>query len=111
MYWKCLTLAHFLQAACSTATSGWWANRCVLALLAHSWWLVQETHEEGKLVALTVYYKMPGPAKIGYYAAEYRVHWLAANPHWGKWEYDDDDDYAGNMADQIDMIELTIAKL
>ena len=64
----------------------------------------------GKLVALTVYYKTPEPPKTGYYLAKYRVHWMGANPHWGKWEYDDQDDYAGNMADQIDMIQLTVCK-
>ena len=30
---------------------------------------------------------------------------------WGKWEYDDDDDGAGNDRDQIDMVELTIVKI
>jgi len=64
----------------------------------------------GKLVALTVYYKTPEPSKTGYYLAKYRVHWLGANPRWGKWEYDDTDDYAGNMSDAIDMVQLTICK-
>jgi hypothetical protein len=28
-----------------------------------------------------------------------------------KWEYDDDDDGAGNDVDQIDMVELTICAM
>jgi hypothetical protein len=44
----------------------------------------------------------------GYYAAYYRVHWIGDEPDWGKWEYDDDDDGAGNDCDQVDMVELTI---
>ena len=65
----------------------------------------------GVLVALTVYYKTPEPSKTGYYAAKYRVHWGGSNPRWGKWEYDDDDDYAGNMNDAIDMVQITIEKV
>ena len=60
----------------------------------------------GRLIGLTVYYLTPEPEVTGYYAAYYRVHWMGANPAWGKWETDDDG--AGNDIDQIDMIELTI---
>ena len=65
----------------------------------------------GVLVALTVYYKTPAPEKTGYYAAKYRVHWGGSSPRWGKWEYDDDDDYAGNMKDAIDMVQITIERV
>ena len=34
---------------------------------------------------------------------------MGDEPDWGKWEYDDDDDGAGNDCDQVDMVELTIA--
>jgi hypothetical protein len=34
---------------------------------------------------------------------------MGACPAWGKYEHDDDDGGAGNDADQLDMIELTIA--
>jgi len=61
-----------------------------------------------KLIGLTVYYDTPHPEETGYYQAMYRVHWLGRNPDWGKYEYDDDDGGAGNDADQLDMIELTI---
>lgn len=50
----------------------------------------------------------PDPGSTGYYAAYYRVHWMGDEPDWGKWEYDDDDDGAGNDSDQVDMVELTI---
>ncbi|MBQ9003464.1 MAG: hypothetical protein IJ087_16580 [Eggerthellaceae bacterium] len=62
-----------------------------------------------KLIGLTVFYDTPHPEETGYYAAMYRVHWMGKSAAWGKWEYDDDDDGAGNDRDQIDMIELTIA--
>ncbi|MBQ9001691.1 MAG: hypothetical protein IJ087_07555 [Eggerthellaceae bacterium] len=63
-----------------------------------------------KLIGLTVYYDTPHPDQTGYYQAMYRVHWLGANPDWGKYEYDDDDGGAGNDRDQLDMIELKIAR-
>ena len=62
----------------------------------------------GALIGLTVYYDTPDPGSTGYYAAYYRVHWMSDEPDWGKWEFDDDDDGAGNDCDQIDMVELTI---
>ncbi len=65
----------------------------------------------GVLVALTVYYKTPAPGKTGYYAAKYRVHWMGSSPRWGKWEYDDDDGYAGNMKDAIDMVQIMIERV
>ncbi|MDY5372035.1 MAG: hypothetical protein SPG36_06205 [Eggerthellaceae bacterium] len=70
-----------------------------------------KTMAGGKLVALTVYYDTPEPDKTGYYAAKYRVHWMGATPAWGKWEYDDNDDYAGNMRDAIDMVQVTLERV
>ena len=35
---------------------------------------------------------------------------MGPNPRWGKWELDDTDDYAGNMADPIDMVQCMIIK-
>lgn len=64
----------------------------------------------GNLVGLTVYYATPRPEKTGYWLARYRVHWGESNPTWGKWELDDQDDYAGNMRDAIDMVQITICK-
>ena len=64
----------------------------------------------GKLIGITVFYDTPDPGRTGYYEALYRCHWMAPNPAWGKWEHDDDDGGAGNDADQLDMIELTIAR-
>ena len=62
----------------------------------------------GGVIGLTVYYDTPDPGSTGYYAAYYRVHWMGEEPDWSKWEFDDDDDGAGNDCDQIDMVELTI---
>ena len=62
-----------------------------------------------RLIGLTVFYDTPNPSATGYYEALYRCHWMGSNPAWGKWEHDDDDGGAGNDADQVDMIELTIA--
>ena len=62
-----------------------------------------------KLIGLTVYYDTHAPSETGYSEALYRVHCLGASPAWGKYEHDDDDGDAGNDADQLDMIELTIA--
>lgn len=64
----------------------------------------------GKLVGLTVHYDTPDPALTGYYAAEYRVHWMGKRPAWGKWEIDEWDDGAGNDRDQVDMVQVTICK-
>ena len=63
-----------------------------------------------KLIGLTVFYDTKNPEKTGYYEALYRCHWMGDSPAWGKWEHDDDDGGAGDDADQVDMIELTIAK-
>lgn len=65
--------------------------------------------QEGKVVGLTVYYDTPNPEETGYFKAMYRVHWMGDNPAWGEYEYDDEDGGAGNDADQIDMIELTLS--
>lgn len=70
-----------------------------------------KTMAGGVLVALTVYYDTPDPDRTGYHAAKYRVHWMGANPSWGKWEYDDNDDYAGNMCDAIDMVQVTLERV
>ena len=61
-----------------------------------------------RLIGLTVFYDTPNPASTGFYEALYRVHWGGSAPGWGKWEHDDDDGGAGNDADQLEMIELTI---
>ena len=73
-------------------------------------WYVKNM-KDGKLIGLTVYYETPDPSSTGYYAAYYRVHWMGPNAGWGKWETDDDDGGAGNDADQLDMIELTICPI
>lgn len=65
--------------------------------------------QEGKVIGLTVYYDTPNPEETGYFKAMYRAHWMGDNPAWGKYEYDDEDDGAGNDVDQIDMIELTLS--
>ena len=69
----------------------------------------EKNMRNGALIGLTAYYDTPDPGSTGHYAAYYRVHWMGDNPDWGKWEYDDGDDGAGNDRDQIDMVELTIA--
>ena len=63
-----------------------------------------------KLIGITVFYDTPDPGRTGYYEALYRCHWMGPNPAWGKYEHDDDDGGAGNGTDQIDMIEVTIAR-
>ena len=65
--------------------------------------------KDGKVIGLTVYYDTPKPEETGYFKAMYRVHWMGDNPAWGKYEYDDEDNGAGNDTDQIDMIELTLS--
>lgn len=65
--------------------------------------------QEGKVVGLTVYYDTPDPEETGYFKAMYRVHWMGDNPAWSEFKYDDEDGGAGNDADQIDMIELTLS--
>ncbi|MDO4212217.1 MAG: hypothetical protein Q4D23_11010 [Bacteroidales bacterium] len=64
----------------------------------------------GKLVGLTVYYDTPYPARTGYYAAEYRVHWMGPHPDWVNWEIDDNDNGAGNDRNPVDMVQVTICK-
>ena len=71
----------------------------------------EKNMRNGALIGLTVYYDTPDPGSTGYYAAYYRVHWMGDEPGWGKWEYGDDDDGAGNDVDQIDMVELTICAM
>ncbi len=51
------------------------------------------------------------PETAPYYAAYYRVRWMGDVPNRGKWEYDDDDDGAGNNREQFDMVEFTICPL
>ena len=77
------------------------------ATLGSSGWYKANV-QDGKVIGLTVYYDTPKPEENGYFKAMYRVHWMGDNPAWGKYEYDDEDDGAGNDADQIDMIELTL---
>ena len=78
-----------------------------MATLGPAGWF-EKNMSGGKLIGLTVYYDTADPAATGWWAAKYRVHWLGANPDWGKWEIDDEDGGAGNDCDQIDMVELTL---
>lgn len=66
--------------------------------------------KDGKLVGLTEYHKTPNPGSTGYYDAKYRVRWTGGKPAWGKWEYDDTDDYAGNLREAIDMEQVTLER-
>lgn len=59
----------------------------------------------------TICYDTPDPGATGYYAAYYRARWIGDEPYWGKREYDDDDDGAGNDCDKIDMVEMTIVSV
>ena len=61
-------------------------------------------------IGLTVYYDTADPASSSWWHSKYRCHWMGSYPAWGKWELDDEDGDAGNDADQIDMIELTIVR-
>ena len=60
------------------------------------------------IIGVTVYYATPDPASTGYYRAMYRVHVLGGD--WLKWEYDDEDGGAGNDANTIDKLQLTLTR-
>lgn len=74
--------------------------------LGGGWFKVVRDGE--RVIGLVVYYSTPDPDSTGWYVAHYRVHWMGANPGWGKWERDDEDGGAGNDCDQVDMVQLTI---
>lgn len=63
------------------------------------------------VTGIVVYYDTPNPSQTGYYKAKYQVHWLGADPGWGKWELDNEDGGAGKDEDSpIDMVRLTLEK-
>ncbi len=55
---------------------------------------------------ITVFYETPDPERTGYHKAKYRVSPIEED--YLKWEYDDEDDYAGDGSTPIDRLQLTL---
>lgn len=67
--------------------------------------------KDSPITGLVVYYDTENPDSTGFWRAKYRAHWLGADPDWGKWEYDDEDDGAGkDEQSPLDMVQLTLAR-
>ena len=58
------------------------------------------------VVGVTVYYETQSPGTTGWYRAKYRVS-PKGNSYY-KWEYDDEDEYAGDLTNPIDRIQITL---
>lgn len=64
------------------------------------------TGDSSPIVAVAVYYDTPHPEQTGWKRAKYRV-----SPLWSdyfKWEYDDEDTYAGDGETPIDRLQLVL---
>ena len=60
------------------------------------------------VIGVTVYYVTPNPVVTGYYRAKYRVATLGNG--YLKWEYDNEDGGAGDDANGVDRLQLTLEK-
>ncbi|MEG0759689.1 MAG: hypothetical protein RR505_14850, partial [Raoultibacter sp.] len=60
------------------------------------------------IVGITLYYETQEPDSTGYYKAKYRVAPVGGDYY--KWEFDDEDGYAGDGETAIDRLQLTLAK-
>lgn len=60
------------------------------------------------ITGYTIYYGTPEPGRTGYYKAKYRV--SPAGRDYLKWEYDDEDGGAGDDANGVDRLQLTLKR-
>lgn len=85
--------------------SGWFK----LWTLMHPGGLGKNDKGDGSpICAIAVYYDTQNPDATGWLKAKYRV--SAVGRDYFKWEYDDEDSYAGDGVSSIDRVQLILSK-